>query len=321
MRWRSVLKGSGALLGAAAGAAATYNVAARRGVAALRNPIGGEDGYFTWRGYRVAYTRHGSGPALLLVHGIHAAASSFEWRQNVESLAASHTVYAIDLLGFGRSDRPGVKYTARLYLALLTEFATKVVREPCVLVASSLAGAYGIVLAARDAARFPALIAVAPTGLRRLSRPASATGDVARLLVDTPVLGTAMFNALVSRDSLRHFLLKVYAENGLVTDALVERYYQTAHQPGARHAPAAFISGQLNIDVRDSLRRLVQPMLIVWGAQAVEAPIDDLLGFRSLRPDAEVSIIERAGDLPHDERPREFNRTVVGFLERVGVGV
>jgi pimeloyl-ACP methyl ester carboxylesterase len=321
MRWRSVLKGSGVIIGAAAGAAATYNAVARRGVAALRNPVGGEDGFFTWRSHRVAYTRHGSGPAVLLIHGIHAAASSFEWRQNVESLAASHTVYVPDLLGFGRSDRPALKYTARLYLALLTEFATKVIREPCTLVGSSLGGAYAIVLAARDAARFPALITIAPTGLRRLSRPASAGGDVARLLVDTPVLGTAMFNALVSRDSIRHFLQRAYAENRLVTDALVDRYYQTAHQPGARHAPAAFIAGQLNIDVGDALRRLIQPMLVVWGAQAVEAPIDDLLGFRSLRPDAEVAIIQRAGDLPHDERPAEFNRTAVQFLERAGVEV
>jgi pimeloyl-ACP methyl ester carboxylesterase len=313
MRWGTVLKGTGVVLGAAA----TYNAVVRRSVAPLRNLLGGEERAVLWRGHRIAYTRRGTGTPVLLIHGIHAAASSFEWRHNVESLSSHHTVYAIDLLGFGRSDRPSIRYSSRLYLALLSEFVTKVIGEPCTLVGTSLAAAYAITLGARDPGRFPSLVAVAPTGLVRQSRRAGAGADVARLMVDTPLVGTAMFNALVSRKSLRSFLQRTYADDRAVTETLLDRYYQAAHQPGARHAPAAFFAGQLNIDIAAALRRLSQPLLIVWGAQAVEAPVDDLLGFRSLHPDAEVAIIDRAGDLPHDERPVQFNRLVTGFLRSV----
>jgi pimeloyl-ACP methyl ester carboxylesterase len=315
MHWRKVLLGGGAALGAAA----TFNALTRRRVQPLANPLGGDEGWFEWRGHHVAFTRRGTGPAVLLVHGIHAAAWSFEWRSNVEALAASHTVYALDLLGFGRSSRPSARYTSQLYLALIGDFAARVVRAPCTLIASSLSAAYAIALAARDPGRFPAVVAVCPTGVARLQRRSTTGGDVARAVVDAPLVGTAMFNGLVSRRGLRSFLERTYADNSLVTDALVDVYYQAAHQPGARHAPAAFIASHLNIDVRSALRRLAQPMLLVWGQQAVEAPVDDVLRFRALKPDLRLAILDPAGGLPHDEQPDEFNEIVIAFLERTGV--
>ena len=84
---------------------------------------------------RVAFTRHGEGPPILLIHGIHPSAWSYEWRNNVDSLARTNTVYTIDLLGFGRSDRPAIRYSARLYISLISDFVSRVIDEPTVLVA------------------------------------------------------------------------------------------------------------------------------------------------------------------------------------------
>jgi pimeloyl-ACP methyl ester carboxylesterase len=312
MRWRNLLLGGGA----AVGAAATYNALARRAVAPLANPLGGEEGTLEWRGHEVAYTVRGSGPPVLLVHSIHAAGWSYEWKDNVETLARQHTVYALDLLGFGRSSRPSIRYSARLYLSLISEFVEEVVGGPCALVASSLTAAYAIVLGARDPARFPAIVVVEPTGLVRLSDNAGAPGDVARLGIDSPVLGTAFFNGLVSRNSLRSFLKLIYHDNALVTDEMVDAYYAASHQPGAKHAPAAFVAQQLNIDVRHAVRRLTQPALLVWGEQARMEPIDEIRPFLTLHPDFETAIFDPSGDLPHSERAPEFNEIVLGFLAR-----
>ena len=123
MRWRNVLFGGGA---AAIAGAAAYNVLAKRDVPELENLIGGDERWFGWRGWQVAYTVRGRGPAVLLVHGIHAAASSYEWRANVHELARTHTVYALDLLGFGRSSRPNTAYSARLYQALVDDFVERI---------------------------------------------------------------------------------------------------------------------------------------------------------------------------------------------------
>ena len=318
MRWRNVLLSGGAVLGAAA----TFNAVARRGTDSLENPIGGELGFFTWRGHEVAFTRRGEGPPVLLVHGIHAAASSYEWRSNVEELARRHTVWTIDLLGFGLSDRPALRYSARLYTTLIDDFVMRVIAAPTALVASSLSAAWAIVLGARDPGRYPALVLIEPTGLVRLNEAAGTGGMAARLAVDTPIVGTAMFNALVSRKSLQHFLEDVYFDHRRIDGALLDAYYATSHQPGARHAPGAFVAGQLNVDVRHALRRLVQPSLLVWGERAVMAPVEEVRGFLALKPDFDLAILDPAGDLPHDERASEFNETVLGFLGRtVGGGV
>lgn len=310
--WRRFLVSGGALLGAAA----MFNAFARRGVDRLPNLIGGDEGGWSWRGRRIAFTTRGSGPAVLLVHGIHAAAWSYEWRHTADYLARSHTVYTLDLLGFGRSDRPAIRYSARLYIALLSDFVAQVIGGPCTLIANSLSAAYAIILGARDPHRFPALALIQPTGLTRLNDATGVGGDAGRLAIDAPVVGTAAFNALVSRRSLRNYLEEAYADNTLVTDDLVDVAYETAHQRGARHAPAAFIAGHLNIDVRRALRRLYQPALLFWGEEAQLSPVEEIRGFRTLKPDFDVHILSPAGDLPHDERPDEFNVILSTWLNR-----
>ncbi len=311
-RWRKILLSGGALIGAAA----AYNAFARKSVDKLTNLIGGEEGGYEWRGRRIAFTKRGSGPTVLLVHGIHAAAWSYEWHDNVDYLARGNTVYTIDLLGFGRSDRPAIRYSARLYISLISDFVHQVVGQPCVLVASSLSGAYAIVLGARDPERFPAIALIAPTGLVRLNKQAGVTNEAGRLAVEAPIVGTAMFNALVSKRSIRYYLEKTYADDSIVTDDLVNIYYWAAHQRGARHAPAAFLSGHLNIDVRHALRRLTQPSLLVWGEEGSAAPIEEYRGFRAIKPDMELAVLTPAGDLPHDERPDDFNVILSTWLTR-----
>jgi pimeloyl-ACP methyl ester carboxylesterase len=311
-RWKKIALSGGALLGAAA----VYNAFARKGVDKLENLIGGEEGGFDWRGHRIAFTRRGSGPPILLIHGIHAAAWSYEWHDNVDALAKGNTVYTIDLLGFGRSDRPPIRYSARLYISLISDFVHQVIAEPCVLVATSLSGAYAIVLAARDPQRFPAIALIAPTGLVRLNKTAGPGGEAGRLAVETPIVGTAMFNSLVARRNIRKWLEKTYVDDTIVTDDLVDIYYWTSHQVGARHAPAAFITGQLNIDVRQALRRLTQPALLVWGEEGSITPVEEFRGFRAVKPDFELSVLTPAGDLPHDERPDDFNVILSTWLTR-----
>jgi pimeloyl-ACP methyl ester carboxylesterase len=152
-----------------------------------------------------------------------------------------------------------------------------------------------------------------------LNKPAGVAGEAGQLAVHAPIVGTAMFNALVSRRSIRSYLEKTYVDDSIVTPELVEIYYWTSHQRGARHAPAAFISGQLNIDVRQALRRLSQPTLLVWGEEGILAPAEESRSFRALKPDLEMALMSPAGDLPHDERPDDFNVILSTWLNRLSL--
>ena len=313
MRWGK----AAAAGGAAVGAAALYNAAAARQSLPLENPLGGEAGEILWRGHRVAYSRHGAGSPVVLIHGIHAGASSLEWRHTVGPLAERHSVIAIDLLGFGCSARPALRYTASLYQALLADVLARLAPDPAMVIASSLSAAHVLALAARDPRRVAALALIAPTGVSQLRDPGSGSQGTLQMVLEAPLVGTAAYNGLTSPVSVRHFLEETYADDHKVTPELVAWYVRSARQPGGKHAVAAFIGGRLNTDVRGALRRVRQPMLLLWGEQARLNPVQNAHAFRVLKPEMAWSLVPKAGDLPHDERPDLVNAAILRFLARV----
>lgn len=316
MRWRKAAAAGGAALGAAA----LYNATAERRAAALVNQIGGELHEMLWRGHRVSYVRRGSGSPVLLVHGIYAGASSYEWRRTVESLGERYTVYALDLIGFGLSARPKLRYTSALYQALLADVMARLGVGPLAVIASSLSAASVVALAARDPRHFTALALIAPTGVVQARDQASTAEAAAQLLLEAPIVGTTIYNALTSDASMRQFLEESYANDRLVTDDLVEAFVQNARQPGGKHAVAALMGGRLNADIRNALRRVRQPTLLLWGDQARKNSVQHAHAFRVLKPEAEWALVSGAGDFPHAEQADQTNLLLHRFLERVKSG-
>jgi pimeloyl-ACP methyl ester carboxylesterase len=281
-----------------------------RRVAPLGNLVGGSERWYPWRGYRIAYTVRGNGPALLLVHGVYAAASAYEWRRVVDALAARHTVYTIDLLGFGRSDRPSIRYTPELFVDLLSDFLRDVA-APCTVIGNALGAAYAVATAALHPERVSALALVEPTGYTRCARNSGRWGDLLRIPL------SIVYHLIASRGALRRDLELSYAYASGVSDDTVDHLYWTAHQPGARHAPAAFLALQLSLDLKRLWPALAHPTLLIWGAHPHLTALADLRAFRAARPATDAAVIEGAGDLPHDECPDDFVEVVIAFLSGV----
>ncbi|WP_461413589.1 alpha/beta fold hydrolase [Gemmatimonas sp.] len=278
----------------------------------LPNPLGGERRVFEWRGQRIAYVVRGHGDPVVFIHSIHAAAWNAEWRHVVPALE-EHTCYALDLLGFGASDRPAVHYTAQLYLQLIHDFLVEVVGEPALLVGSSLGGTYAIAIAADYPQLARGVVAIGPGGISRLFKQGGAPFGVIENTFRLPVLGEWLFSALVSRASIRFFLKDIYA-NGL--DAEAEAlYWVSANQPNARFAPAAFVGMNLNWDVRDRVAQLACPLLIAWGTKASQTPYREAAEVRRRAPRAQFAPFD-AGDLPHDEVPIPFVAALKDFAAK-----
>jgi pimeloyl-ACP methyl ester carboxylesterase len=281
----------------------------------LPNPLGGTRQYVTLDGQRIAFVARGSGPPMVLVHSIHACAWSMEWRNVFESLSTTFTVYAVDLLGFGASAHPPLSYTAELYLEQLRAFLVEVVRQPALLVGSSLGGTYAIALAARHPALVTSVCAIGPAGVTRLTTPGGAVGGALQGLLRSGFPGLALFSALTSKLSIPRFLKDIYFDKRLLTPEVVDLYWQAAHQPNARYAPAAFVGMRLNHDIRRALRELTCPLLLVWGEHASQTPLSESKDFLALRPQATIAILP-GGDLPHEESPAQFLVALRTFAER-----
>ncbi|EFW92543.1 hypothetical protein ZOD2009_06734 [Haladaptatus paucihalophilus DX253] len=277
----------------------------------LDPPLEGYQGTYRWRGFDVAYTEAGDpeAPDVLLLHGIHAAASNKEFDQIFKQLARKYHVIAPDLPGFGRSSRPPVDYTASLYSSFVADFADDMT-DDAICLASSLSGAYAV-LAQVETGAFSQLELICPTD------DAGARRGWLRTLVRSPLVGTALFNALASKRSIRRFNDRDgYFTEVSYTEKDVEFEWQTAHQPGARFAPASFVSGYLNpdADLGDELPRVDVPVTLVWGRDAKVTPLEDGQELAD-EGDTRLIVFDEARLLPHVEHPGPFLDVLFDELE------
>ena len=305
----------------AAAALAGFNRLADEASAAPADPfdIGTRERY-PWRlggvSYRVAGPKGGT--PMLFVHGVHAAASAYEFHKQFPFFAAQgYRVYAPDLLGFGLSDHPAISYDDEIYIALIADFLRDVIggAADTVVMASSLGCSFAIAAAARYPDRVGQLVLIGPVGLQRLKGRWPVVGAAFYRFVQSPLLGEAFFNALASGPSLRYFLKQqgyLFPEN--ITDAVVQQYFDVSHQPNARFAPGAFVSGALNRDIRDEWQSLTMPILLVWGYQAETVPVQDGAEFLRLNPRAVTNGYD-ANLLPHDEQAERFNQDTLVWLQ------
>ena len=306
------------LLWASAGAAAVAaaNNAVFASADALGNTLGGDARFWPGPYGDLFYTKQGQGKPVVLLHGIYAGASGYEWRKNFDALSEHEMVYAPDWLGYGLSDKPRIKYTAAQYIEQLLQFLAEVVKEPCTLIASSLATAYAVQVAADQPELVEKLILVCPTGFRHLSKAPDAGTEAAYQLTHLPLLGTSIYNGLTSMAGLRYYLMnQTYFDPSYVDDALLTHYSIAAHQYGAQNAPPSFFSGYLNHSVAEAFPKLTQKTLkIVWGREARLTPLSDAEAFLAANSRAELTVFDKSGLLPHDEQAQAFNRLVIAAL-------
>lgn len=316
--WKTVLAG-----GAGVAALAAVNASIRRNVSEPDNSaLGGEARFFDWKYGRVFYKTAGPShpaPPLVFVHGVGAGASSFMWRKNFDDLSLDFRVYALDLLGFGLSDKPATApYSADLYVDLISDFIREVSGAPTNVVASSVGAAYVIRVADEHPELISSLVLNAPTGTDKLNNRPGMAGAAFYGLLQSPVLGTSFYNVMASERSIRDYARKnLFYDHRRVTDRLVANLYSTSHQQGAQHAIAAFLSGYLNTDTRASFSRLRQNVILVWGKQDTTSPLEHGLGLLQLNPRARFEVFDYCRMMPEQEHPEKFNALVRrAFLAR-----
>lgn len=282
----------------------------------IPNLLGGESDYFQSSVGKIYYTVAGQGQPLLLVHGINAGASNYAWEKNFCLLARYYRVYAIDLPGFGRSEKRPTKYVAEIYQKGIMEFVQNQIGEPVSVISGGLSAAYLLALANEEPDWFKKLVLITPSGVIGNSGAPCEASFTTYNLFTTPVQGDAVYNAFVSPASIDYFLRNfIYANPKQVTPFIVHYTYQAAHQcPYAQYAPASFVAGFSNINVAPIVGDIQQPVLILWGAKAKLSPVENIRAFTELNPSFDTYIFMQSGLIPQREQPCEFNRVVLDFL-------
>lgn len=274
------------------------------------------------RSGKVAYYVAGEGPPLLLLHSINAAGSAYEVRPAFEHGLLSHRCYAPDLPGYGFSDRSDRRYDIALFCDAVRDVLDAIEADcgaaPVVALGLSLSAEFLARVAVETPSRFRSLTLVTPTGFRRgsgkLRGPAGGSREIPGLFpaLSFPLWRDPLYGALVSRASIRYFLKRTFGSES-VDEGLVDYAWRTTHQPGAHHAPYAFLSGRLfSADIRELYERLSMP---VWLAHGTRGDFRDFseAGWVTERPNWSRRAFD-SGALVYFERPAEFFQAWDGFL-------
>jgi pimeloyl-ACP methyl ester carboxylesterase len=288
----------------------------------LPDPVPGQRRDLVGRAGRLALWSAGEGTPMLLVHSVNAAASAYEVRPVFERLRRTHRVHALELPGFGASERGERRYDVALFCAAVDDALDAIAAEagdgPVDALALSLSSEFVARVAAARPGRFRSLAMVTPTGLDRRSAtlrgPPGSDREVPGVhrLVAAPLWSQGLFDALVSRRSVRYFLGRTWGSKS-IDEGLFEYSWASAHQPGARFAPLAFLSGRLfSRDVRDLYERLRLP---VWVPHGTRGDFRDFSGadWTLSRPNWRLRPFP-TGALPHFEQPDAFEADYRTFL-------
>jgi pimeloyl-ACP methyl ester carboxylesterase len=289
--------------------------------AELPPPVSGER--FDTQGVAGRVTAYvaGSGPPLLLVHSVNAAASAAEVRPLHEHYRASRTVYSIDLPGFGASDRSDRVYSPRLMTDALFQLLAAIGARGHAGPVDALAVSTGCEFLARAASERPRafrrLALVSPTGLRgnqQLRGPAGATRGLPWLhrALRGPGWGGALYRGLTRPAVIRYFLERTWGSKA-IDEALWAYDVLTARLPGAEHAPLYFLSaGLFSADILAVYESLTQP---VWVAHGTRGDFTDYRGRQWLESRGHWQFsVYAAGALPFFELPERFTADFDGFL-------
>lgn len=252
-------------------------------------------------------------PPILMIHGIGGGSSLFQYKNNINFFAAQgYKVYAIDLLGFGRSSHPKGRYLGQNLRDQITQFIETEIDAAPIVVANGLSAAHVIRLAAESPELISDLVLVAPTGYSGLNRPNPESRELG--IFDTGI-GDFVFWLLGNENYQRFFLLDAYANEASLTPEVLENSDINIKAPDSQWVVFSFISGALDQDVTTYWPETMQKTLITWGKDATITPVNDLTVFLDNREDVQSFVFEDAKLLPNFDRAEAFNDEMLSFIK------
>ena len=256
----------------------------------------------------------------MLIHGFGAAIG--HWRNNIPALAAAgYQVFALDLLGFGQSDKPALNYTVELWVELLHDFWAAKINRPAVFVGNSIGGLLTLMILAQHPAIARGGVLLNPAGglnhrPEELNLPLQWVMGTFAKLVGSPRLGPWLFDRVRQKSQIRRSLAQVYCNSAAVTDELVDLLHAPSCDPGAQKVFAAILTAPPGPRPLELLPHIQAPLLVLWGAADPWTPIAGSQIYQDLAATHPVEFVSipQTGHCPHDEAPAIVNPLIINWL-------
>jgi pimeloyl-ACP methyl ester carboxylesterase len=250
-----------------------------------------------------------SGNTVILLHG---GGGYIElWKHNIFELAKHHRVYAFDMVGAGRSDKPHADYTFDFMAQFTRDFMKVLDISKASLIGTSAGGGVALTVALKFSEFVDRLVLVGSAGLGK---------EINFLLRITTLPGLGRLFSSPSKSGVAMLCKQAVYDPNLITDEIVEEFYQMAKLPGSSEATLNVgcsnfnIRGQFHQSITEKLGTIAAPTLIVWGRQDPMVPVTHAQSAVKIIPNARLEIIEECGHWSSIEHPQRFNQLVLEFL-------
>lgn len=269
---------------------------------------------YHWRFGDIYYRKSGSGQPLLLVHDLSAGGSGYEWKKIEEQLNKQYTVYTIDLLGCGRSEKPSITYTNFVYVQLLCDFTKDIIGKKTNLIASGMSAPFAVMACCANSQLFDKIMMINPPSLVKLNQIPNKNTKLQKFILEIPILGTMLYNLLLSKVQVQNLFMEDYYFNPFHVDAdFMDAYYEAAHRGDGKgkYLYSSLVGNFINFNILFGLKSVNNSLYIIGGRE--EPGIDDIIeDYTHFNPSIEASIIKKSKHLPHVEQPDDF-------LEQLGI--
>lgn len=277
----------------------------------------GEECWSKVGGYQMRYLRAGTGPPLVLVHGL--MGYSFSWRHNFEALSRHYTVYAIDLVGIGFSERPpesGLVLNLKSIAQRLLEWMRELKLEQAVLVGTSHGG--GIAILMTDLDRKQGSDLIGELILVCSVNPWSRVGRRRTRFFGNRLVATCARRLRPMVLLVKHWALgRMYGDPAKVSAETRAGYDAPLAIPGTMD----YLLGIVRFwkpdmdELKDVLERINDMrVLLLWGTKDSAVPLESAYELRKRLPRSELVVLDGVGHLPYEEAPTEFNRAILQYL-------
>lgn len=264
--------------------------------------------YYDWRFGKIAYKKKGSGSPVLLIHNLDVCSSSHEWYKVEKELVKINTVYTIDLLGCGCSDRPILTYTNFLYVQLITDFIKHIIGQKTDVIVSCKSSSFVLMACSNDKNIINRVIMINPENLVTLAKIPTKRTKLIKYLLYMPVIGTFIYNLKMNKHTIaEHFSKCCLYDANKMRENDVLTCFEVSHKQNtsSKYLYACQESRYTNANVPCCLDNLENSIFIIVG----NSNPDHLLSaaqYQNHLPSIEIVEIENAKLLPHVEKPSLF---------------
>jgi pimeloyl-ACP methyl ester carboxylesterase len=264
--------------------------------------------FYQWKQGNIFYTKQGEGSPVLLIHDIHPSSSSYEWNRIIKRLEKFHTVYTLDLIGCGRSDKPQITYTNYLYVQMVSAFVRDVIQEKTDVVASNLSASFIIMANNMDKELFDKIILINPVSVRKLKIVPDDISRGKQILMNLPIIGTFLYNITLNPVHIdREFRNRYYAKSQLVSSSIEEIYYESAHLKDSKgkFLYSSLLGNYVNINISNAIRNIDKPVYLI-GSRGIKNNINILEEYRKLNAQFEIYMTTNSNLYPQLEAPENI---------------